>query len=136
MIPIQSNIDGKELPVGELKKKLGPLGFNVNGQWEYDHAYIDYKLNDDDGDRQYVRIPFKSTGGLLDDDGTFVQIGTPFLLDHQFQTDVDEEGNIGALTGSFDQFKSPADKDAPFPKGLVEEGKTLVNKAERALGTL
>ncbi|MCM3124749.1 YugN family protein [Mesobacillus sp. AQ2] len=136
MVPIQSNIDGKEITVGDLKKNLEPLGFTLNGNWEYDHAFIDYKMNDDHGDQQYVRIPFKSTGGPLDNEGTFVQIGTPFLLDHQFETDVDDEGNIGALTGSFDQFKSPADKDAPFPEELVERGKVLVNKAEQALGTL
>ena len=136
MIPIQSNIDGKELAVGELKEKLEPIGFNVNGQWEYDHAYIDYEMNDDHGDRQYVRIPFKSTGGPLDDDGTFVQIGTPFLLDHQFKTDVDEEGNIGALTGSFDQFKAPKTRMLRSLKGLVDRGKTLISKAEQALGTI
>ncbi len=136
MIPIQSNIDGKEVTVGELKQKLGQVGFTVNGNWEYDHAYIDYKLNDDHGDQQYVRIPFKSTGGPLDNDGTIVQIGTPFLLDHQFQTDVDEEGNIGALTGSVDQFKEPADKDASFPEEYVERGKSVINRAEQALGTL
>lgn len=136
MIPIQSNIDGKEVTVGELKQKLGQVGFTVNGNWEYDHAYIDYKLNDDHGDQRYVRIPFKSTGGPLDNDDTIVQIGTPFLLDHQFQTDVDEEGNIGALTGSVDQFKEPADKDAAFPEEYVERGKSVINRAEQALGTL
>lgn len=136
MIQIQSNIEGKELTVGELKQKLEPMGFTVNGNWEYDHAYFDYKMNDDHGDQQYVRIPFQSIGGSLDDEGTLVQIGTPFLLDHQFETDVDEDGNIGALSGSFNQFKEPADKDAPFPEEYVERGKTLINKAEQALTSL
>jgi hypothetical protein len=136
MIQIQSNIEGKELTVGEMKQKLEPIGFTVNGNWEYDHAYFDYKMNDDHGDRQYVRIPIKSTGGPLDDEATIVQIGTPFLLDHQFQTEVDDEGNIGALTGSLNQFKEPADKDAPFPEEYVERGKTLVSKADQAITNL
>jgi len=136
MLQIQSNIEGKELTVGELKQKLEPIGFTINGNWEYDHAYIDYKMNDDHGDQQYVRIPFKTTGGPLDDDDTLVQLGTPFLLDHQFETEVDDEGNVGALTGSFNQFKEPADKDAPFPEEYVEQGKSLVSKAEQALTAL
>lgn len=136
MLQIHSNIEGKEVTVGELKEKLESIGFTVNGNWEYDHAYFDYKMNDDHGDQQYVRIPFQTTGGPLDDNSTLVQIGTPFLLDHQFQTDVDEEGNIGALSGSFNQFKEPADKDAPFPEEYVERGKSLVSRAEQALNEL
>lgn len=93
-------------------------------------------MNDDHGDQQYVRIPYQTTGGPLDDDGTLVQIGTPFLLDHQFQTDVDEEGNIGAVTGSFNQFKEPEDKDAPFPEEYLERGKLLISRAEQALKVL
>lgn len=136
MIHIQSNLEGKELSVGELKKKLGPIGFTINGNWEYDHAFFDYKMNDDHGDQQYIRIPFQSTGGSLDEDGTLVQLGTPFLLDHQFETEVDDEGNVGALSGSFNQFKEPADKDAPFPKEYVERGRSLVSKAEQAIETI
>jgi hypothetical protein len=133
MIALQSSIDGKELTVGELKEKLEPMGFTVNGNWEYDHAYFDYKLNDDHGDQQYVRIPIQSSGGPMDNEETIVQIGTPFLLDHQFETDVDEEGNIGNLSASLNQFKAPADKDAPFPEEYVERGKSLISKAEQAL---
>jgi hypothetical protein len=133
MIALQSSIDGKELTVGELKEKLEPMGFTVNGNWEYDHAYFDYKLNDDHGDQQYVRIPIQSSGGPLDNEETIVQIGTPFLLDHQFETDVDEEGNIGNLSASLNQFKAPADKDALFPEEYVERGKSLISKAEQAL---
>lgn len=133
MIQIQSNIEGKQLTVGEIKGTLEPMGFTVGGNWEYDHGFYDYKMNDDHGDQQYVRIPIQSAGGALDDEGTIVEIGTPFLLDHQFKTEVDEEGNIGALSGSFNQFKAPYDKDAPFPEKYVERGRSVIERAERAL---
>ncbi|WP_210366255.1 YugN family protein [Bacillus sp. REN3] len=133
MIQIPSSIDGKQYSIGDMKQKLEPIGFTVGDNWEYDHGYFDYKMNDHHGDQQYVRIPVQSTGGASDDDGTLVQVGTPFILDHQFKTDVDEEGNISNFSASVNQFKEPADKDAPIPEGFVDHGKSLVEKAEQAL---
>ncbi|MBM7691454.1 hypothetical protein JOC77_000859 [Peribacillus deserti] len=133
MIPIQSTIEGKQLALGTLKKALEPLGFHVGDNWEYDHAHLDYKIDDEHGDQQYIRIPFHSLGDSLEKDRALVQIGTPFLLDHQFETEVDDEGNIGAVAASVDQFKSPADRDAPFPDRYKEFGMKVIEQVEAAL---
>ncbi|RID87777.1 hypothetical protein D1970_02725 [Mesobacillus zeae] len=50
-------------------------------------------------------MPVKALDGDLEKDSLRVLIGTPFLLDHQFKTEVDEEGNIGNVSASLNQFK-------------------------------
>ncbi|WP_409291305.1 YugN family protein [Peribacillus sp. SCS-37] len=132
MIKIDSPIDGKQLPLSTLKKALEPIGFVVGGGWEYDHAHLDYMMGDLHGDQQYLRIPLQSMGDSLEDDRAAVMIGTPFLLDHQFKTEVDDEGDAGAATG-LNQFKSPENKDAPFPEEFKEEAMAIMQKVEEAL---
>ncbi|WP_409296746.1 YugN family protein [Peribacillus sp. SCS-26] len=133
MIKIESAIDGKQLPLSTVKKALEPIGFVVGGGWEYDHAHLDYMMGDQHGDQQYIRIPLQSMGDSLENDQATVMIGTPFLLDHQFKTEVDDEGTIGAATGSLNQFKSPDDKDAPFPEEFKDEAMAIIQKVEEAL---
>ncbi|WP_071459242.1 YugN family protein [Bacillus massilinigeriensis] len=133
MITITSNIDGKQFSLLEVKDALEPLGFVMNGNWEYDHAYIDYKMGDNHGDQQYLRIPLKSLQGDLGSDNARIMIGTPFLLDHEFKNDVDEEGNIGSVSASFNQFKPPEDEDAPFPEEYIGKAKDIMSEAEAAL---
>ncbi|CAM3680041.1 hypothetical protein D1970_02720 [Mesobacillus zeae] len=64
MIRIESSIEGKQFTLGGLKEVLEPMGFTVGGNWEYDHAYFDFKIDDEHGDQQYLRSRLKHLTGI------------------------------------------------------------------------
>ncbi|PLR96064.1 YugN-like family protein [Bacillus sp. T33-2] len=132
MIEIQSTIEGKQYALYKLKDILEELGYTIGGNWEYDHGYFDYKIDDEEGE-QYLRLPFQAVDGQVDDEGSIVRVGRPFLLSHIYDTGIDEEGNVGNISASFNQFKEPANKDAEFPQKYLNLGKTQVEKLETAL---
>ncbi len=94
MIPIPSAIDGQSFLLQELEQVMKPLGYVINGGWEYDHGYFDYKIDDRDG-YLFLRIPVNAIQGSLDERGAAVRIGTPFMLRQVFQTDVDDQAEEG-----------------------------------------
>lgn len=49
MITIPSAIDGQSFLLQELEQVMKPLGYVINGGWEYDHGYFDYKIDDTNG---------------------------------------------------------------------------------------
>lgn len=94
MIPIPSAIDGQSFLLQELEQVMKPLGYVINGGWEYDHGYFDYKIDDRDG-YLFLRIPVNAVQGSLDERGAAVRIGTPFMLRQVFQADVDDHAEGG-----------------------------------------
>lgn len=134
MIPIPSKVEGTEFHLYKLEKELQELGYSIGGNWDYDHGYFDYKIDDKVG-YQFLRVPFQSVDGQLDSQGTTVSLGRPFLLSHKYQVGVDDHGDVWAGTASFNQFAEPEDPDATFPKEYVELGKTLVKELEAVLLT-
>ncbi|CAH0344586.1 YugN-like family protein [Bacillus sp. CECT 9360] len=132
MIEVASRLEGKTFVLYELESKMKPMGYVISGNWDYDHGYFDYKIDDDDG-YQFLRVPFRAVDGQLDAGGATVQLQKPFLLDHQYQDDVDDEGNIGNLTASFNQFQEPKNPDAEFPENYIGLGKALVHDLEKNL---
>ncbi|WP_174734858.1 YugN-like family protein [Mesobacillus harenae] len=132
MIEIPSKVEGVNYTMNKLEERLEPIGFTIGGNWDYDHGYFDYKIDDGTGD-QYLRLPFQAVTGEVDQETAKVELGRPFILSHIQEQGVDEEGNVGALTGSFNQFKEPADKNAPTPDKFVDIGKTMVIKLEEVL---
>ncbi|WP_026695224.1 YugN family protein [Peribacillus kribbensis] len=133
MIPIQTKLDSRRYTLGTLKDALRPIGFVVGDNWEYDHAHLDYKVDDQQGDQPYIRIPFAALDDSLEDDRTTIKLGTPFLLEHEFKTDVDEDGNIGAAATGLNQFKEPDDEDAPFPDEYKDFSLRIMEQVESAL---
>ena len=132
MLEIQSRLEGKAFPLYELEQKLKPLGYDICGNWEYDHGYLDYKIDSEVG-YQFLRVPFQAINGELDTPGVEVQIGTPFLLSHKYQIGLDDHARIGNVSASFNQFQEPEDKDATFPNEYIENGKELVKQLEDTL---
>ncbi|WP_077624990.1 YugN-like family protein [Sediminibacillus massiliensis] len=132
MIPVSSSIENSDYALRELEEKLKPLGFVIGGNWDYDQGSFDYKMSNQDG-YQFVRIPFKPVKGMLDSPGVVVRIGKPFILNHLYQSGIDEDAVNGALRGAVDQFQAPVDADAEVPDQFVEQGKQLIEQVEELL---
>ena len=129
MIKISSQLEGKTFGLFDLETKLKPEGYAIGGGWDYDHGSFDYKIDDSDG-YQFLRVPFKAVDGSLDQD---VELLQPFLLSHKYEDGIDDEGNIGNLSASFNQFAEPENPDAEFPENYISLGKTLFRDLEKLL---
>lgn len=132
MIRLTSKVEGRQFDLYKLEETLKPMGFSIGGNWDYDHGAFDYKLEEEDG-YHFLRLPFKSIDGQLDAANCTVQIETPFLLSHVYQAGLDDHANVGALSGSLNQFSEPVDKDGDFPEKFIDNGKRLIEKVESAL---
>ena len=84
-------------------------------------------------DINFYVVPFQAIDGSLDQDGVTVKIQRPFLLSHQYENDTDDEGIAGNLSASFNQFSSPENPDANFPRNYISYGKSLVHELEKEL---
>ncbi|OIS61687.1 hypothetical protein A4A36_17850 [Bacillus subtilis] len=132
MIPIPSAIDGQYFLLQELEQVMKPLGYVINGGWEYDHGYFDYKIDDRDG-YLFLRIPVNAVQGSLDERGAAVRIGTPFMLRQVFQTDVDDQAEGGPFQSLFNQFSEPERRDAEIDPAFLDIGASLVKELEDVL---
>ncbi|WNB93006.1 YugN-like family protein [Bacillus sp. NEB1478] len=132
MKPIKSKIENEYIALNEAEDALKSLGFSYGGNWDYDHGYFDYKLDDEVG-YTFLRIPFKAAEGELDKRNTVIQIGEPFLLAHKYQIGLDDNVGAVSVTGSFNQFSEPQDPDATIDKKWIDIAKDLVKKVETEL---
>ncbi|MBN8253139.1 YugN-like family protein [Priestia flexa] len=132
MIELASKLEGELFKLYVLEQTLKPLGYVIGGNWDYDHGFFDYKINDEVG-YQFLRIPFQAMDGQLDSQGTTVQIGKPYLLSHKYQIGLDDNVHVGNVNASFNQFAEPQDPDAQFPEEYLSLGKELLKEAEEAL---
>lgn len=132
MIELASKLEGELFKLYILEQTLKPLGYVIGGNWDYDHGFFDYKINDEVG-YQFLRIPFQAMDGQLDSQGTTVQIGKPYLLSHKYQIGLDDNVHVGNVNASFNQFAEPQDPDAQFPEEYLSLGKELLKEAEEAL---
>lgn len=132
MIPIPSAIDGQFFLLQELEQVMKPLGYVVNGGWEYDHGYFDYKIDDRDG-YLFLRVPVNAVQGSLDERGAAVRIGTLFMLRQVLQTDVDDQAEGGPFQSLFNQFSEPERRDAEIDPAFLDIGASLVKELEDVL---
>lgn len=135
MIEIPSRVEGKHYDLYKLEQLLKPLGYTVGGNWDYDHGYLDYKIDDEEG-YQFLRVPFRAIDGQLDSRNCTVMIERPFLLSHLYQCDMDDHAFIGNASASFDQFQEPIEKDASVPEKYIDIGKALVQELEQVILTV
>ncbi|SFB13186.1 MULTISPECIES: YugN-like family protein [unclassified Bacillus (in: firmicutes)] len=132
MFKITSRLENQQFDLFKLEQKLKPIGYEIGGNWEYDHGYFDYKIDDQVG-YQYLRVPFRAIDGQLDARNCTVALERPFLLSHKYQRGIDDHAEIGNLSASFNQFQEPVDKDASFPLKYIDTGKALVTELESIL---
>lgn len=134
MIPLSSPLTGSIFTYNDVEKELQALGFKLADNWDYEHGYFDYKIDDHVG-YQFLRLPFVVTSGSLDapSDYATIQMEEPFLLSHKYNPGLDDnikEGNVRAI---FDQFQEPVDKDASIPEKLISVGRDLLADVEQVL---
>lgn len=136
MITLESELTDNIYVFHELEQALTPLGFSLADNWEYDHGYLDYKIDDQEG-YQYLRIPFEVTASDFDSpsDSTMVIIRQPYLLSHVYQDSIDDHVREGNFRAMVDQFQEPKDKDGEFPEKFISTGKQVLEDAEQALRT-
>ncbi|HET7657497.1 MAG TPA: YugN-like family protein [Bacillales bacterium] len=132
MIQLESQLEGTEHSLFALEEALEPLGFVIGDNWQYDHGYFDYKINEKDG-YLFLRFPFVATEGALDTRGVKVKFGTPYLLNHKYEAGLDQEVGTGVLSGFTNQFQEPVDKDDHIPEKYAEVGQQIVKEAEDAV---
>ncbi len=133
MITIDSKIENTTKTLYELETLVKPLGYDIGGNWDYDHGYFDYKIDDEVG-YQFLRVPFIAVKGTLDARGAIVQLGKPLVLSHKYQRGLDDHVHSGNMKASFDQFSEPQDPDASVDEEAVNTGKRLVAELEKVLG--
>lgn len=130
MIELPSQIENQQFTLIDLEKKLKPLGYDIGGNWDYDHGYFDYKINDE-GSYLFLRVPFTAIDKQLDERGVVVQLGQPFLLSHLYNKGLDD--HVADPNPLVNQFSEPVDKDAEFPQQWVLTGQKLVAELEAVL---
>ncbi|UOY90943.1 YugN-like family protein [Ectobacillus sp. JY-23] len=135
MIALESKLEGQTYQLYKLEQILKPLGYDIGGNWDYETGSFDYKIDDKEG-YQFLRLPFEAVSGQLDAKGTMVRIGTPYLLSHVYQENLDD--NVNTFTAGFtslDQFSEPKDPDGKVDEKYVDVGKALLRELEDALIT-
>ncbi|MFB4163115.1 YugN-like family protein [Alteribacillus sp. JSM 102045] len=130
MIEIPSKIENHKFVLYDLEKKLKPLGYEIGGNWDYDHGSFDYKISDEGG-YQFFRVPFTAVEGELEQKGVKVQLRSPFVLTHKYQGDIDN--NTEPYNAVFNQFAEPVDQDAEVPRSSVEMAERLNKELEEVL---
>ncbi|WP_134699075.1 YugN family protein [Ammoniphilus sp. YIM 78166] len=86
MIPVPSEIQGKEATFGEIREPFIEHGFILGGNWEYEHGYFDAALERDGGETIYLRLPVEVIEGALDDSGARLKFQQPFIVRHVVHT--------------------------------------------------
>ncbi|TSB48181.1 YugN-like family protein [Alkalicoccobacillus porphyridii] len=136
MIPIQSTIEGKSFKFETLEALLKPLGYTIGSNWEYDHGYFDYTIDQDQG-YTFLRVPFRTEYGELGQKGTTVILDTPFILKHNYQEDLDDNISSGTVpiqvSGLINQFQEPVNKDGDVSDKYVPIAENLVKEVETVL---
>lgn len=130
MLQLPSQIENWQFELIDLENKLKPLGYDIGGNWDYDHGYFDYKI-DDEVSYLFLRVPFTAIDGQLDERGVIVQLGRPFLLSHVYNKGLDDHADDP--NPWVNQFSEPVDKDGEFPQKWVLIGKNLVTELEAVL---
>ncbi|PSL44487.1 YugN-like protein [Salsuginibacillus halophilus] len=127
METLDSRLAGRRLPLKDIEETSKRYDFRLGGGWEYDHGYLDHKLDTSDGVYYFLRVPLTPVDGTMEDAKTLVELGTPFVLAHAYEDGIDEEADhSNALVN---QFSAPEDEDAEVP----EEMKTAGEKKLQAL---
>jgi hypothetical protein len=111
MLTISSEIEGKTIQYGVIKRSFWREGFGICGNWGYDGGFLDTILSRQGGETVYLRIPMVVLEGELDRADALVQFGTPFVVKHVVNEGLSEDIGILDASGVFSQFQEPLDRD-------------------------
>jgi hypothetical protein len=131
MKPIQSSLPGTRGTFGYFREALQPAFTLAN--WDYERGFFDRKL--DEQGMVYLRLPVKVLQGELDSADAWLELGTPFVLKHVYQKDVEEDIGPYAPVASavMNQFQEPVDKDANIEARWIRKAEAIVKEVENRL---
>ncbi|MDQ0206559.1 YugN family protein [Alkalicoccobacillus murimartini] len=136
MIPLQSTISGETFKFDSLEDHLKSLGYTIGSNWEYDHGFFDYLIDQASG-YTVLRLPFHTKYGELGQKGTTVTLDTPFLLAHKYQEDLDDYTSSGSVpvqvSSVVNQFSEPTEKDAKVNEKYLPIAENLIKEVESVL---
>ncbi|UOQ85344.1 YugN family protein [Gracilibacillus salinarum] len=135
MYELDSTIKGKDYYYKQVKTILENEGYTLGGAWDYDHGFFDYKLANDGG-YHFLRIPFHSIHGEIDNDNAVIRMDNPYILSHRYKDDIDASAKSGVMQASINQFQTPKEKDAATPSAYIEQGKVMLQNAEVLLAQI
>ncbi|MFW5435542.1 YugN family protein [Paenibacillus apiarius] len=131
---LQGKMTGRKYDTNELVRALGPLGFSIGGNWNYDGGSFDCALNDEQ--TVWLRLPFRAVNGAFDADSAeavLVQLDRPYVLKHQYQIGNDPAADSQLFGSLINQFQSPADKDASLGEEELKLARAKLDEAEAKL---
>ncbi len=130
MQPIDSSLTGTRGTFGYFRESLEPNGFTL-ANWDYHRGFFDRKL--DDQGMVYLRLPVTVKEGELDSPDAWLELGTPFVLKHVYQTGVEEDIGyyVPVASAAMNQFQEPADKDAPVEQVWMRKAEAIVRELEK-----
>ena len=133
MLSIPSDIEGKQCYYGDLRQPFERAGFHLNGNWEYDHAYFDSVLHQEEGASVYLRLPVTTVRGRLDQEDALLEFGQPFLIKHVVHIGlVQEDTDFSLMNASgLNQFQPPLD-----PDDRIEQEERWKRAGEQAIGKI
>lgn len=111
MLPIPSKIIGKRVYYGDVNRPFSKEGFGLAGGWEYDFAYFDAILHEQDAVTIYIRLPSTVLEGKLDREDAYLEFGQPFLIKHVVHTGLSHDKFDVNFFGGLNQFQKPLDPD-------------------------
>ncbi|WP_188206565.1 YugN family protein [Alkalibacillus aidingensis] len=133
MIALDSGIENQAYSFEDIENILKRLNFEVGGNWEYDHAYFDCLLNNDEHEYAFLRIPVSTEIGIIGEKNAHVRVGKPFVLVHRYEDGIDHDSISGNIQASFNQFSAPEDSDAEVDQNYIQKAQDLLIKVEHAL---
>ncbi|MCS1349973.1 YugN-like family protein [Mechercharimyces sp. CAU 1602] len=132
MKKLNSRLENHTGLFGELNTLCKEKNFSFSPSDQYEHGYFDKELDwEDKAHQTYLRIPiYAEDEGRVGEPKTLIRFGQPLILRHLFQTDNDDNADIGMWSGLVNQFTEPAIKDAEVEKKWIDRGQKELRELE------
>ncbi|MHA6260773.1 YugN family protein [Sporosarcina sp. CAU 1771] len=111
MLELETKLEGKSSYFGLVRDCISEIGYHIGGNWDYHKGYFDHILCSEEGERIYVRIPFRVLDGELDQDEAYIRFEKPYIIKHVVHIGLDRDGSSLIDATGFSQFQPPLDKD-------------------------
>lgn len=137
MIPVPSEIEGKEATFGEIEESFQNEGFVLGGNWEYESGYFDAALEQEGGETIYLRLPVQVVKGELNDKEATLKFLQPLIVRHVVNTKMTYDDSLPlvdqmplATNNLVNQFQKPleVDGDIQNEEHRIQEAQAAISK--------
>jgi hypothetical protein len=130
---LTSNLTHHEQSIASTMHVLHEFNFILGGNWDYEHGYLDRSL--DEENKVWLRIPFHVMSGEFDGNAdhsqAIIRLGTPIVLHHRYNEELDTEAKIHVVGALVDQFQDPIEPDADVEQHWIEVANQLLDRIEQ-----